>query len=135
MHDLTDLEFDKQEELQKVLNKRNSLYRKRGMEKYEDKKDFGGQFKSQTSKVTTLRFSSNKFNLPNLEFMIDSLLNKPNGVYNLTYEWNDKFIIDGIESIPSEDIISKIDSALPTFCINVFLNILIKKFCSGFVRL
>ena len=50
-----------------------------------------------SSKVTTLRFSSNKFNLPNLEFMIDSLLNKPNGVYNLTYEWNDKFIIDGIE--------------------------------------
>ena len=39
MHDLTDLEFDKQEELQKVLNKRNSLYRKRGMEKDEDKKD------------------------------------------------------------------------------------------------
>ena len=39
MHDLTDLEYDKQEELQKVLNKRNSLYRKRGMEKDEDKKD------------------------------------------------------------------------------------------------
>ena len=40
MHDLTDLEYDKQEELQKVLNKRNSLYRKRGMEKDENKKDF-----------------------------------------------------------------------------------------------
>lgn len=39
MHDLTDLEYDKKEELQKVLNKRNSLYRKRGMEKDEDKKD------------------------------------------------------------------------------------------------
>ena len=50
-----------------------------------------------SSKVTTLRFSSNKFNLNNLEFMIDSLFNKPNGVYNLTYEWNDKFIIDGYE--------------------------------------
>lgn len=39
MKDLRDLEFDKQEELQKVLNKRNSLYRKRGMEKDENKKD------------------------------------------------------------------------------------------------
>ena len=39
MHDLTDLEYDKKEELQKVLNKRNSLYRKRGMEKDENKKD------------------------------------------------------------------------------------------------
>lgn len=39
MKDLRYLEFDKQEELQKVLNKRNSLYRKRSMEKDEDKKD------------------------------------------------------------------------------------------------
>ena len=39
MKDLRYLEYDKQEELQKVLNKRNSLYRKRGMEKDEDKKD------------------------------------------------------------------------------------------------
>ena len=39
MKDLRYLEYDKQEKLQKVLNKRNSLYRKRGMEKDEDKKD------------------------------------------------------------------------------------------------
>ena len=39
MKDLRYLEYDKQEELQKVLNKRNSLYRKRGKEKDEDKKD------------------------------------------------------------------------------------------------
>ena len=39
MKDFRYLEYDKQEELQKVLNKRNSLYRKRGMEKDEDKKD------------------------------------------------------------------------------------------------
>ena len=39
MKNLRYLEYDKQEELQKVLNKRNSLYRKRGMEKDEDKKD------------------------------------------------------------------------------------------------
>lgn len=37
--DLRDLEYNKQEELQKVLNKRNGLYRKRGIEKDEDKKD------------------------------------------------------------------------------------------------
>ena len=64
-----------------------------------------------SSKVTTLRFSSNKFNLPNLEFMIDSLLNKPNGVYNLTYEWNDKFIIDGIE-YSFNDINNTVDEKL-----------------------
>ena len=40
MKDLRDLEYDKEQELKKVLNKRNSLYRKRGMEKDEDKKDF-----------------------------------------------------------------------------------------------
>ena len=39
MKNLRYLEYDKQEELQKVLNKRNSLYRKRGMEKDKDKKD------------------------------------------------------------------------------------------------
>lgn len=39
MKNLRYLEYDKQEELQKVLNKRNSLYRKRGMEKDDDKKD------------------------------------------------------------------------------------------------
>ena len=64
-----------------------------------------------SSKVTTLRFSSNKFNLNNLEFMIDSLFNKPNGVYNLTYEWNDKFIIDGIE-YSFNDINNTVDEKL-----------------------
>ena len=39
MKDLKDLEYDKKEELQKVLNKRNSLYRRRGMEKDENKKN------------------------------------------------------------------------------------------------
>ena len=38
MKDLRNLEYDKQEELQKVLNKRNSLYRKRNLEKDEAKK-------------------------------------------------------------------------------------------------
>ncbi len=64
-----------------------------------------------TSKVTTLRFSSNKFNLSNLDFMIDSLLNKPNGVYNLTYEWNDKLLIDGIE-YSINDIENAVDEKL-----------------------
>lgn len=39
MKDLRDLEYDKEQELQKVLNKRNRLYHKRGMEKDGDKKD------------------------------------------------------------------------------------------------
>ena len=49
------------------------------------------------SKVTTLKFSSNRFNLNNLEFLIDSLLNKPNNINNFYFEWNDKVNIDGID--------------------------------------
>ena len=50
-----------------------------------------------SSKITTLKFSSNSLTLQNLEFLINSLLNKPNNVYNFTFEWNDKINIDGIE--------------------------------------
>ena len=50
-----------------------------------------------TSKVTTLKFSNNNFNLKSLEYLINNLLTKQNGIYNFTYEWNDKIVIDGIK--------------------------------------
>ena len=50
-----------------------------------------------TSKVTTLKFSNNNFNLKSLEYLITNLLTKQNGIYNFTYEWNDKIVIDGIK--------------------------------------
>ena len=63
------------------------------------------------SKVTTLKFSSNRFNLNNLEFLIDSLLNKPNNINNFYFEWNDKVNIDGIEYF-FDDIKHAVDDKL-----------------------
>ena len=48
-----------------------------------------------TSKVTTLKFSNNNFNLKSLDYLINNLLTKQNGIYNFTYEWNDKIVIGG----------------------------------------
>ena len=50
-----------------------------------------------SSKITTLKFSNNNFNLKSLDYLINSLLTRQNGIYNFTYEWNDKIIIDGIK--------------------------------------
>ena len=63
------------------------------------------------SKVTTLKFSSNRFNLNNLEFLIDSLINKPNNINNFYFEWNDKVNIDGIEYF-FDDIKHAVDDKL-----------------------
>ncbi len=48
-----------------------------------------------SSKVTTLKFSNNNFNVKSLDYLINSLLTKPNGIYNFTYEWNDKVVVNG----------------------------------------
>ena len=48
-----------------------------------------------TSKITTLKFCSNNFNIKSLECLITYLLTKPNNIYNFTYEWNDKISIEG----------------------------------------
>ena len=48
-----------------------------------------------TSKITTLKFCNNNFNIKTLECLINYLLTKPNNIYNFTYEWNDKISIDG----------------------------------------
>lgn len=59
-----------------------------------------------TSKVTTLKFSNNNFSLKSLDYLINSLLSKPNGIYNFTYEWNDKITIEGMK-YSYKDILTK----------------------------
>ena len=48
-----------------------------------------------SSKITTLKFCNNNFNIKTLECLINYLLTKPNNIYNFTYEWNDKISIEG----------------------------------------
>ena len=48
-----------------------------------------------SSKITTLKFCHNNFNIKTLECLITSLLTKPNSIYNFTYEWNDTISIEG----------------------------------------
>ena len=67
-----------------------------------------------TSKVTTLKFSNNNFNIKTLDLLVNNLLTKPNGIYNFTYEWNDVINIDGrkysykdIKNILDEKIITE----------------------------
>jgi len=47
------------------------------------------------SKIITLKFSSNLFEFNNFEYMINSLLNKQNIVYNFIFEWNSEFKFEG----------------------------------------
>jgi len=47
------------------------------------------------SKIITLKFSSNLFDFNNFEFMINSLINKQNTVYNFIFEWNSEFKFEG----------------------------------------
>lgn len=46
--------------------------------------------------ISNLKFSNNNFDKKTLEFLINSALNKDHSVTNLTYEWNDGIIIEGI---------------------------------------
>jgi hypothetical protein len=48
------------------------------------------------TRVVTLKFSNNEFDQNNLDFLINSLLNKPNNIYNFIYEWNSKVKIDNV---------------------------------------
>lgn len=50
-----------------------------------------------TSKVTTLKFSSNNMTIKNMDYLINSLLTKPNNIYHFSFEWNDKIVNDKIE--------------------------------------
>lgn len=52
-------------------------------------------FVMPTSKIITLKFSSNLFEFNNFEFMINSLINKQNSVFNFIFEWNSEFKLEG----------------------------------------
>ena len=57
-----------------------------------------------TTKIYNMKFISNDWDINNLEYLINSLLEKPNNIYYLSYEWNDKLSINGINvSINSEE--------------------------------
>jgi hypothetical protein len=56
------------------------------------------------TKIYSMKFISNYWDINNLEYLINSLLDKPNNVYYLSYEWNDKLCINGENiSINSEE--------------------------------
>lgn len=47
-----------------------------------------------TSKVVILKFCSNNFEVMNLDYLVNSLLTKPNYIYNFIFEWNGKIKIE-----------------------------------------
>lgn len=49
------------------------------------------------SKVNTLKFSNNNFNLKSLECLMNYLATKENSIGCLSYEWNDEIYIDDIK--------------------------------------
>jgi hypothetical protein len=55
------------------------------------------------SKIYNMKFISNDWDINNLEYLINSLLEKPNNIFYLSFEWNDKLSINGTAiSIDSE---------------------------------
>ena len=56
------------------------------------------------TKIYSMKFISNYWDINNFEFLVNSLLDKPNNIYYLSYEWNDKLCINGENiSINSEE--------------------------------
>ena len=49
------------------------------------------------SKITTVKFNNNNFNLKSLECLVKCLMEKENNINNLSYEWNSDVIIDDIK--------------------------------------
>ena len=49
------------------------------------------------TKIVTLKFSNNYFDLNNLEFLINCLINKPNNIFNFVFEWNSQFEAGGMK--------------------------------------
>ena len=55
------------------------------------------------TKVYNMKLISNDWDINNLEYLINSLIDKPNNIYYLSYEWNDKLNINGtLVSIKSD---------------------------------
>ena len=56
------------------------------------------------TKIYNMKFISNDWDIDNFEYLINSLLERQNNIYYLSYEWNDKLSIDGENiSINSEE--------------------------------
>ena len=56
------------------------------------------------TKIYNMKFISNDWDINNFEYLITSILEKPNNIYYLSYEWNDKLNINGENiSINSEE--------------------------------
>ncbi len=56
------------------------------------------------TKIFNMKFISNDWDINNLEYLINALLEKQNNIYYLSYEWNDKLNINGeLISINSEE--------------------------------
>ena len=56
------------------------------------------------TKIYNMKLVSNDWDINNFEYLINSLLEKPNNIYYLSYEWNDKLSINGENiSINSEE--------------------------------
>ena len=56
------------------------------------------------TKIYNMKFISNDWDINNFEYLINSLLEKPNNIYYFSFEWNDKLNINGINiSINSEE--------------------------------
>ena len=49
------------------------------------------------TKITTLKFCNNNFNLKSLECLVKCLIEKENNINNISYEWNSDVIIDDIK--------------------------------------
>ena len=45
--------------------------------------------------IFNMKLISNDWDINNLEYLINSILDKPNNIYYLSYEWNDKLYING----------------------------------------
>ena len=55
------------------------------------------------TKVFNMKLISNDWDINNFEYLINSLIEKPNNIFYLSYEWNDKLNINGtLVSIKSE---------------------------------
>lgn len=64
----------------------------------------------QYSKIYNMKLISNDWDINNLEYLINSLIEKTNNIYYLTFEWNDKLNING-ELISIKSDLAKTDYA------------------------
>ncbi len=59
-------------------------------------------FLLQNYKIVSLKFSSNNFTLENFDFLVNTLISKPNNIFSLAIEWNSTISVDGKNADLSE---------------------------------